>query len=45
MIKGDEFFIKWLEINSKGIIDGINDDIKVWSDNLKYLHNEKEMKV
>lgn len=45
LIKGDEHYTKLLNLPTKVILDGLNEDIKVWNDNLQYLLNEKEQKI
>jgi hypothetical protein len=45
LIKGDKFFINRLQIPTKDILDGIDEYIKIWGENLKYLLSEKERRI
>lgn len=45
LIKGEKFFVNRLNIPTKDIIEGIDEYIKIWGENLKYLLSEKERRI
>ena len=45
MIKGEEHYEKMITYPAKEVIESIDEDLKIWQDNLKHLLNEKERNI
>ena len=44
-LKDENFYFNLLQINAVELLSGIDDEIKIWSENLKLLVNQREGKI
>lgn len=45
LLKGDAFYCELLQVKTRQILEGLEDDIKPWRDHLKFLQTEKEERL
>ena len=44
-LKDQNFYFKLIEINANQFLAGIDEEIKIWSENLKQIVNQKDKNI